>query len=205
MWWDGCLGFNGLFHLRTYKLWDLIGVISNPLILTFDPKVLTSSGHPSSELFGDLAVSSSGVKTFSISRIWSQMRHQVCFWNKSPTKTPVVIGYNQEHKGFFGGERWILKPNIDFQIYDIGGTIMVGWHFHVFFHEKLWSDLEPRILKIARLLSPTGWIHHHKKQPSKSNIHEGVPSSQEPGREKKNKTVCSQRKVNWYERFWGKI
>lgn len=71
------LGFKGLFHLRTYKLWDLIGVISNPLILTFEPKVLTSCGHPSSCSFLEIWNGSSGVKTFSISRIWSPMGHQV--------------------------------------------------------------------------------------------------------------------------------
>ena len=43
----------GYFTYVLYKWWDLIGVISNPLILTFDPKVLTSCTHPSSELFGD--------------------------------------------------------------------------------------------------------------------------------------------------------
>ena len=72
-----------------------MGFITNPLILTFEPKVLTSCGHPSSCSF--LEIWQSAVRSedfFDFSNLVA---------NGSPSKTLVVIGYNQEHIGFFGG------------------------------------------------------------------------------------------------------
>ena len=143
-----------------------------------------------------------GVKTFSISRIWSQMRHQVCFWNQSPTKT--LVGITRNTKGFLGVKDGFWNPTSIFKFMILRERSWSVGMFMYFPTKNCGAIWNPESLKSQDYfhLPAESIITKAALQVQHSWRCSFFPRAREG---KKNKTNCSQRKVNWYKRFWGKI